>query len=723
MPFCFASKSVFFTFEFHINEYKMKKLLLLSFATIALFSCQQNAKIGDTAKEGSSKKDLIEKKDIKLDSDVMTAEVLWSFGRLGDVQLSPDKSTIVYGVSYYSKEENKGNRDLFAMNLETKEKTRLTATSGGEYNAIWKPDGSKIGYMSAELGSMQMWEMNPDGSAKTQISNIEGGIGGFKYAPDMSKIVFIADVKLDKTAKDIHPDLPQTTGRVINDLMFRHWDNWVDAYTHVFVADYNGKKVSNAKDLMTDEMWESPVRPWGGMEQIEFTPDSKTIVYTSRKKRGVEYAVSTNTDLYQYTIETGETKNITEGMMGYDMAPIFSSDGKYMAFNSMERDGYESDKNRLMLMNLETGKKKDLTASIEQNAGHYTFSEDGKSIYFISDWHATDEIYSVDIETAEIKKITQGIHNYRSVIDAGKYFVATKVSMSQPAEIYLVDKNTGKEEEISFENKEIMDQLEMGEVRSKWVATTDGKEELVWYILPPHFDSTKVYPALLYCQGGPQGTVSQFWSYRWNFQMMAANDYIIVAPNRRGLPGFGIEWNEQISGDYGGQNMDDYLSAIDDAAKESYIDENRLGAVGASYGGFSVYWLAGNHNKRFKAFIAHNGIFNLEAQYTETEEMWFANWDLGGAYWDLDNKVAQNTYKSSPHRFVQNWDTPMYVIHSDRDYRIAYTQGMSAFDAARLRGIDAKWLYFPDETHFVVKPQNAILWQREFFSWLDKYLK
>ena len=705
----------------------MKKLLLLSFATAILFSCQQNTKIDNSSEEIVIEKEptnLIEKKAIKLDSDVMTAEVLWSFGRLGDVQLSPDKSTIVYGVSYYSKEENKGNRDLFAMNLNTKEKIRLTATSGGEYNAIWKPDGSKIGYLCAESGSMQMWEMNPDGSEKIQISDIEGGIGGFKYAPDMSKIVFIADVKLDKTAKDIHPDLPQTTARIINDMMFRHWDHWVDAYTHVFVADYDGKEISKATDIMLNEMWESPVRPWGGMEQIEFTPDSKNIVYTSRKKRGAEYAISTNTDLYQYNIEIGKTTNLTKGMMGYDMSPIFSADGKYMAFNSMEREGYESDKNRLMLMDLETGEKTDLTASIEQNANSYTFSEDGKSIYFISDWHATDEIYSVDLETLEIKKITQGVHNYRSVIDAGDYFVATMVSMSQPAEIYIVDKTTGTAEEISFENKEIMDQLEMGEVRSKWVATTDGKEELVWYILPPHFDSTKVYPALLYCQGGPQGTVSQFWSYRWNFQMMAANDYIIVAPNRRGLPGFGIEWNEQISGDYGGQNMDDYLSAIDDAAKESYIDENRIGAVGASYGGFSVYWLAGhNLNHRFKAFIAHNGIFNLEAQYTETEEMWFANWDLGGAYWDLNNKVAQNTYKNSPHRFVQNWNTPIYVIHSDKDYRIAYTQGMSAFDAARLKGIDAKWLYFPDETHFVVKPQNAILWQREFFSWLDKYLK
>ena len=704
----------------------MRYLKYLPILAILFASCSQNSSIDEKLEPEAQVTDnsnIISKPNLKLESDVMTPEVLWSFGRLGDVQLSPNKKTILYGVSYYSKDENKGNRDLFSMNLETKEKVQLTSTAGGEYNAVWKPDGSKIGYLSAESGSMQMWEMNVDGTNKTQISDFHEGLNGFKYSPDMSKVVFISEVKLDTTAKDIHPDLDKTTGRVINDMLFRHWDNWVDTYSHVFIADYNGKKLSNEKDIMPNEMWESPVRPWGGMEQIEFTADNKTIAYTCRKKRGVEYAVSTNTDIYFYNIETEETKNMTEGMMGYDMEPVFSSDGTMMLFSSMERDGYESDKNRLFLMNLENGEKTDLTASIEQNAASFSFAEDNKSVYFISDWHATDEIYNVNIETKEINKLTKGIHNYKTVIDGGDKLIATRVSMSKPSEIYIVDKTTGVDEEISFENKEVLDQLEMGKVTSKWVATTDGKQELVWYIYPPHFDSTKTYPALLYCQGGPQGTVSQFWSYRWNFQMMAANDYIIVAPNRRGLPGFGIEWNEQISGDYGGQNMDDYLSAIDDAAKLPYIDENRLGAVGASYGGFSVYWLAGNHNKRFKAFISHNGIFNLEAQYTETEEMWFANWDLGGAYWDLNNKIAQNTYKNSPHKFVQNWDTPMYVIHSDRDYRIAYTQGMSAFDAAKLKGLDAKWLYFPDETHFVLKPQNGILWQREFFSWLDKHLK
>ncbi len=700
----------------------MRYLKFLPIIAILFVACSQNEKLGNN-NSTSVNDSVISKPNLKLNSDIMTAEVLWSFGRISEVQLSPDKSTIIYGVTYYSKEQNKGNNDIYSLNLKTKVKTRLTATTFAEFNAVLKPDGSKIGFLSTETGESQLWEMNPDGTDKTQISYIEGGINGFKYSPNMSKILYIADVELDTTAIHKYPDLDKTTGRIMTDMMYRHWDNWVDAYSHIFVADYNGKKLSNNTDIMLNEKWESPVRPWGGMEQIEFTPNSKKIAYTCRKKRGVEYSKSTNTDIYFYDLETKETKNITKGMMGYDMQPVFSADGKFMAFSSMDRDGYESDKSRLIIINLENNEKTDLTANIEQNATNFIFSNDGKSIYFISDWHATDEIYSVNINSKEIKKITQGVHNYTSIIEGKDNLIATRVSMSNPAEIYLVDKNTGKDTEISFENKEIMSQITMGEVKSKWVKTTDGKEEFVWYIYPPHFDSTKTYPAILYCEGGPQSTVSQFWSYRWNFQMMAANGYIIVAPNRRGLPGFGIEWNEQISGDYGGQNMKDYLSAIDDATKLPYIDKNRLGAVGASYGGFSVYWLAGNHNKRFKAFIAHNGIFDLEAQYTETDEMWFANWDLGGAYWDLNNKIAQNTYKNSPHRFVQNWDTPIYVIHSDRDYRIAYTQGMSAFNAARLRGIEAKWLYFPDETHFVVKPQNGILWQREFFSWLDKYLK
>ena len=705
--------------------------LFLITALIVLYSCNQNAEITDsqTSNTEANKpiltqdKTAIDKQDLKLESDVMTPEVLWSFGRLGDVQVSPDKTKLLYGVSYYSKEENKGNRDLYIMNIDGTGKQRLTKTVGGEYNAVWYKDSNSIAFLSAASGSMQIWIMNADGTNTKQVSDIDGGITGFGFSSDYSRIFYTKEVKLDDNVADVYPDLPQSSGRVIADLMYRHWDSWVDSYSHVFIADFKEGNIEPGVDVLEGERYETPMKPFGGIEQISFTPDGKQLAYTCRKKTGVEYTLSTNSDIYLYNIDTKTTTNLTEGMMGYDVNPIFTSDGKNMLWESMERDGYESDKNRLFILDFETNEMRYLTSKFDQNVGSVSISEDDKSAYFVSDWHATDELYKMDLHNAEITKITEGIHNYRTVSQVGDRLIATRVSMSKPNEIYSVEESTGIARELSLENHDLLSQLEMGKVESRWVTTTDNKQMLVWVIYPPHFDPNKKYPALLYCQGGPQGTVSQFWSFRWNFQMMAANDYIIVAPNRRGLPGFGQEWLEQISGDYGGQNMKDYLSAIDAVKQEPYIDENRLGAIGASYGGFSVYWLAGHHNKRFKAFIAHDGMFNLEAQYLETEEMWFANWDLGGPFWDKNNKIAQRTYANSPHKFVQNWDTPLMVVHSELDYRIVASQGMSAFNAAKLRGIPAKYLYFPDENHWVLHPQNGILWQREFFSWLDKWLK
>jgi len=699
---------------------KIFNILLIA---IVLASCSGNKKEQEQTAEPKSTQLVISKPDLKLETDVMTPEVLWSFGRLGGVQVSPDKTKILYGVSYYSKEENKGNRELYTINIDGSDKKRLTETTVGEYNAVWCKDGKKIAFMSHETGEGQMWIMNSDGSDRKQITTIKGGITAFGFSPDYTKVFYTKEVQFNDRVKDVYPDLKKSSGRVMTDLMYRHWDTWIDTYSHVFIADFKNEKLEGNIDLLEGEKYECPLKPFSGIEQISWSANSKKIAYVCKKKTGVEYTLSTNSDIYLYDLETKETENLTEGMMGYDVNPVFTSDGKNMLWQSMERDGYESDKNRLFIMNLETKEKKYLTENFDQNVGSISLSEDNKFAYFVSDWHATDELYKINLETAEIKKITKGIHNYRTVTQVGDKLIATRVSMSKPNEIYSVDEATGVATELSLENKDLLAQLEMGKVESRWVTTTDNKQMLVWVIYPPHFDSTKVYPALLYCQGGPQGTVSQFWSYRWNFQMMAANNYIIVAPNRRGLPGFGQEWLEQISGDYGGQNMKDYLSAIDAVKQEPYIDENRLGAVGASYGGFSVYWLAGHHNKRFKAFIAHDGMFNLEAQYLETEEMWFVNWDLGGSFWDKDNKIAQRSYANSPHKFVQNWDTPIMIIHSELDYRIVASQGMSAFNAAKLRGIPAKYLYFPDENHWVLQPQNGILWQREFFSWLDKWLK
>jgi dipeptidyl aminopeptidase/acylaminoacyl peptidase len=660
---------------------------------------------------------------LRLASDRMTPEVLWSFGRISNVQVSPDESTILFGVTYYNIEQNKGYRDLYELPATGGAVKPVTNTAVNENGEVWRPDGKKIGFLSSESGSSQIWEMNPDGSSRRQISDMEGDISGIWYAPDMKHILFIKEVKVKPDLSDKYPDLKKANARAYDDLMYRHWDEWVTTFTHIFVADLVKGKVANPVDIMEGEPWESPMKPFGGMEQITWSPDGTKIIYTCRKKQGKAYAISTNSDLYQYDLGTKTTTNLTDGMMGYDTNPAYSPDGRYLAWESMERDGYESDKNRLFILDTRTGEKKDATVLFDQNVSALAWTPDSKFLYFISDYQATDEIYRYTPETGDITKITAGIHDYATVLPTSGALIAMRHSMSKPDEIYRVDPGSGEAQEISFVNKPLLDQLKMGNVESRWITTTDNKQMKVWIIYPPGFDPSKKYPTLLFCEGGPQSTVSQFWSYRWNFQIMAANGYIIVAPNRRGLPGFGKEWLEQISGDYGGQNMLDYFSAIDTVAAEPYVDKDHLGAVGASYGGYSIYWIAGHHNGRFKAFIAHDGIFNLEANYLETDELWFVNWDLGGPYWDTLNPVVRRSYAASPHLYADKWDTPILCIHGEKDYRISYTQAMEAFDAARLRGVPARLLLFPEENHWVLKAQDGILWQREFFGWLDKYLK
>ena len=674
----------------------------------------------DTKKEDAP---LIEKQVPVIENGRMTPEILWSFGRVGNVEVSPDETKILYSVSYYSVEQNKSNSELFVMNTDGSGKKQITKTANKEIAAKWMSDSKHIAFLSNESGSMQLWTMKDDGTARTRLTDREGDISDFSFSPDERKVLLVADVKYGKRTADIHPDLPKASGIIVNDLMYKHWDEWVQTVPHPFVADIEGGKLTNERDILKDEPYESPMKPFGGIEQLAWSPDGKTIAYTCRKKTGKEYALSTNSDIYFYDLESRKSFNKTEGMMGYDQNPVFSPDGKWLAWESMEHDGYESDKSRLFVMDVKTGEKKDISAAFDQNSNNLKWSVDGKSIYFVSCFHAVTQIYRADLADGKIVPVTQGVHDYGSVIPMKNQLIGVKQSMSKPDEIYAINAATGEEKELSFENKDILDKLEMGKVEERWITTTDNKQMHTWVIYPPHFDPAKKYPTLLFCEGGPQSTVSQFWSYRWNFQIMAANDYIIVAPNRRGLPGFGYEWLKQISGDYGGQNMKDYLSAIDAVAKEPYVDKDKLGCVGASYGGFSVYWLAGHHQKRFKAFIAHDGMFNLPQQYLETEEKWFVNWDLGGAYWEKNNAVAQRSYANSPHLFVDKWDTPILIIHGEKDYRILASQGMAAFDAAVLRGVPAEMLIYPDENHWVLKPQNGILWQRTYFGWLDKWLK
>ncbi len=658
-----------------------------------------------------------------LSSPYMTPEVLWSFGRITEYSVSPDETAIVYAVRYFNIQLNKGQTDFYSMNADGSGKKRLTESSDGKFGIKWRPDGKKIGYVSTRSGSPQIWEMNPDGTELKQVSDVPDGILDFKYSPDGKKVLYLAEVKIDKTAKDIYPDLPKANARILTDLMYRHWDEWEDGnYSHIFVADYGTSLIKDGKDINEGEGWDTPMKPFGGMEQINWSPDSKKIVYATKKMTGKQYALSTNSDVYLYDTDTRQTINISEGMPGYEFGPAFSPDGKMIAWSSMERDGYESDITRLFIYYTDSKERVYCSKNFEQNCDNVEWSKDSKTVYFNSGVRGTEEIYKYDLG-GNITRVTDGIHNYLDVKVCGVNLVAMRQSMSKPTEIYSVNPSNGEAKELSFVNKELLGQLKTGEVRKRMIKTTDNKDMLAWVIYPPDFDPNKKYPTLLFCEGGPQSIVSQFWSYRWNMQIMAANGYIVIAPNRRGVPSFGKEWLEQISGDYGGQNMQDYLSAIDDIAKEPYVNADKLGAVGASYGGFSVFWLAGNHNKRFKAFIAHDGMFNLEAQYLETEEMWFVNWDLGGPFWDKDNKTAQKSYSISPHKYVQNWDTPILIVHGEKDYRISYTQAMQAFNAAVLRGIPAKLLLLPDENHWVLSPQDGILWQRTYFEWLDKWLK
>ena len=673
----------------------------------------------------SDGKELIGRSDIKIPDGRLSPEALWAMGRIGDVNVSPDGQKIVYSVAYYSVPADKSNRELFVMNADGSDNKQITHSAFSENQAVWIKNGTKIAYLSTESGSSQVWEMNPDGTGKKQLSHFDGNIEGFRFSPDEKHLLFVAQVKTIPSTADKYPDLPKATGRVITDLMYKHWDEWVTTAPHPFVADFNGDSVGEATDIMEGEPYESPMKPFGGIEQLAWNTSSDKIAYTSRKKTGKAYAVSTNSDIYEYDLNTKETKNLTEGMMGYDTNPQYSPDGKYIAWQSMERDGYEADLNRLMVMDLATGKKAFVSKALDTNVDGFIWDEQSTGFYFTAVWHGESHIYQVMLGAEDkITKLTDGTYDYASVALCGDKLITTRHSMSMADEIYAVSLAEDHQvNQLTTENKHIYDQLEFGKVEPRWMKTTDGKEMLTWIIYPPQFDPNKKYPTLLYCEGGPQSPVSQFWSYRWNFQIMAAHDYIIVAPNRRGLPGFGHEWNEAVSGDYGGQCMKDYLTAIDEFAKEPFVDKEHLGCVGASFGGFSVYWLAGHHDKRFKAFIAHDGIFNMEMQYLETEEMWFANWDMGGAYWEKENATAQRTFANSPHRFVDNWDTPILCIHGEKDYRILANQGMAAFNAAVLRGIPAELLIYPDENHWVLKPQNGVLWQRTFFEWLDKWLK
>ena len=686
----------------------------------------------------------------------MTPEALWAMGRIGSYAASPDGKKIVYQVGYYSVKENKSHQVLYVMDANGSGQQILTNSNKNETDPAWL-DNNRIAFLSGG----EIWSMNSDGSNRQQLSKTDGNVEGYKFSPDGKKVILLKSIPFNEVIKENPKDLPKATGRLVTDLMYRHWDHYVESIQHPFVYSVGDGFViaDNGTDILEGEPFECPMEPFGGIEQLDWSKDSQSIAYTCRKKTGLLYSISTDSDIYLYNIGTRKTINLCKpadyvepkvdpsktlrhqtvnapenlkNNPGYDQNPQFSPDGKYIAWQSMARDGYEADRNRLCIYTLATGEKRYVTEAFDSDVDAFCWSDDKDAlIYFTGVWHGTYNLYAINWK-GELKQLTNEWADWGSLqpMNNGRQLLMERHSHLAPADLYVVTPNFKKPEktvatQITAENMHILDQLLMPTERQVWVPTTDGKQMLVWIILPPNFDETKKYPTLLFCEGGPQSPVSQFWSYRWNFMIMASQGYVVVAPNRRGLPGFGSEWCEEISGDWTGQCMNDYLSAIDYACDHlPYVDKDHLGAVGASFGGFSVYYLAGHHNKRFKCFIAHDGAFNLEAMYTETEENWFSNWEYDDAYWNKDRTAdADKTYKNSPHLYVDKWDTPILCIHGEKDYRINATQGMSAFNAARMKGIEAQLLIFPDENHWVLKPQNGILWQRTYFEWLDRWLK
>ena len=612
--------------------------------------------------------------------EVMTPEMLWQLGRVSPLGISKDGKSIIYKVSTPDMQENKSNSKVYALPIhggnptEIKEYADLLADKNKSSDGTWTLSHKEV-----------------------KINSVLG--------------------------KDFYPELKKSDVYMYDALDYRHWDSWNEGkHNHVFITNADKKST----DIMKDEPYDSPQKPFGGDEDYIWSPDGSKVIYVAKKKAGTAYATSTNTDLYEYDLATKTTKNLTESNLGYDTHPTFSPQGD-LSWLQMKRDGFEADKNDIIVRH--KGLDINLTGSWDGTVDSFTWSSDGKKVYFLAPIGGTKQLFEVNFPgltkiAVRVQQITNGQFDVNQIIGfSGNQVLVTRSDMNHANEIFSYDFKKKSWKQLTNINTETYAKLSLPTVEKRMVKTTDGKEMLVWVILPPNFDKTKKYPAVLYCQGGPQGALSQFYSFRWNFQVMASQGYIVVAPNRRGMPGHGVEWNEQISKDWGGQVMDDYLAAIDDVAKESYVDKSRLAAVGASYGGYSVFYMAGMHNKRFKTFISHCGVFNLESMYGTTEEVFFTDWDLGGAYWDTKNAAAQKTYKDfNPIKLVNNWDTPIFIIQGGKDYRVPIGQGQEAFQAAQLKGIKSRFMYFPEENHWVLQPQNGLVWQREFFKWLKETL-
>ena len=614
--------------------------------------------------------------------NTMSPELLWKLGRVTALGISKDGKNIVYKVTTPSIEENKSDSKFYTIPI--------------------------------------------NGGFSTEVKDTKGLLKDKNSSPDGKYVVYDEEVKIDKVhGKDFYPELEKSNVQIYNGLDYRHWDKWNEGkFNHVFYKE--NKEGAVGIDILKDETFDSPQKPFGGDEDYIWSPDSKSILYVCKKKSGTAYAISTNTDIYEYNLETGKTTNRTEGNLGYDTNPAFSPTGN-LTWLQMKRDGYEADKNDIIVSF--KGMNVNLTANWDGTVESFLWSPDGKKVYFQAPIDGTLQLFEVDFpgltkKLPVVTQLTNGDFDVSGLVGlSGENIILTRTDMNHAAEIYSFNLMKKTWLQLTKINDEVYSKLSLSKTERRYVTTTDGKKMLVWVVLPPNFDASKKYPTLLYCQGGPQSALTQFYSFRWNLSLVAAQGYIVVAPNRRGMPGHGVAWNEQISKDWGGQVMDDYLSAIDDVAKENYVDKSRLGCVGASYGGYSAFYLAGIHNNRFKTFIAHDGVFNTQSMFGTTEEVFFNYWDFGGAYWEKDNAVAQKTYTTfNPINYVDKWNTPILIIQGGNDFRVPIGQSQEAFQAAQMRGIKSRLVYFPEENHWVLKPQNALVWQREFFKWLKETL-
>jgi Dipeptidyl aminopeptidases/acylaminoacyl-peptidases len=698
----------------------MKKLFAtITMVTMMACNCAEQQK-GDSGSV-SSPATFIGKPDVKIENGLMTPEVLWAFGRVGGVAVSPDGKRVAYTVAYYSIKENKSNSDIYVMDTDGGNKKQLTQTTGREGALAWLPSGKAIAF----LRDGKLWNIDPDSGAEKQVSDIKESIDGFIYSPKEDNVLFVISTKLEKyTGAERYGDLEKANAYIYDDMMYRHWDSWKDGnYNHVYVGNIASGKVTSVEDIMPGEPYDSPLKPFGGTEEIAWSPDGKTIVYTCKKLTGKDYAFETNSDLYAYDLGSKQTKLLTPGMPGYDKYPQFSPDGSKLLFTSMKRPGFEADKERIMILDWSSGAMKDVSESLDASPSSMIWSADGSAIYLTAPFQEAHQIYKFEMQTGSFTRLTDGDHDYQGVQLAGDALIATRTTSVNPAEIYKVNPTDGKGDEISFINKELLEKINRPTFEKRFIKTTDNKQMVTWVVYPPNFDEKKKYPILLMCTGGPQGVLGPSFSYRWSYMLMASQGYVVVVPARRGTSGSGQEWCDAISKNHGTQDEQDLLSAVDAISKEPWADSDHIGAMGASYGGYSVFHLAGTHKGRFKAFLAHCGIFNMEMMYTTTEEMFFEQWESGGAPWEKNNKVAQNSYTHSPHLLVNNWDTPIMIVHGEKDYRVPYSQGMAAYNTAQMLGIESRLLIFPTENHWVLSPQNAIVWQREFFKWFDKQLK